>query len=264
MESVFKDPKQVKEMIVKGMQDKLDEGELEQLEFAEIEKAMEPSTAKKTTSSSKVQLRGEGGSGELKHPQIAQVPEVSPIDKVSHWEEGVEASQQGDWQEEREEEEASAATRLSDQVSQIRQELGNLRAYIEDQMGAMSAIIAPIQTRLQRLEAGQSASVPLAPLGRAHMRTQSGSASTSPPRPATKSGVGVPRLGSTGPTITKAPIETFLSRNPDYPSLAAIRKAKLRQLQATMGLSPIDLTVGVADWVVGRIYELLVKAHEQE
>jgi hypothetical protein len=137
--------------------------------------------------------------------------------------------------------------------------LGELKAYCEDQFAYLSSIIQALNSRIQILEHRTSTSVPLA------MTFAHGSRAdpSSPPRHArTRSGMGVPKQHQERPAPTQEGVQAFLKLNSTYPSLKAVRAAKLRTLQAQMGLPPTLLDAKVSEWSVDGLYTLLCTHHE--
>lgn len=263
MESVFSNPAEVKALIEKGMDDKLEEGEMDQLEFDQMIESLEEPTPKAAKPPIKFELRGEGGSGEPKIEGVKGVAERRLSEEERSWELGEEVGSKDNWEEAREGDERSGSTSLSDQVAIVRKEMEELKLYMDEQARSISAVIAPLSSRVQQLETAIAPSIPIARMGNSHTRVGSGGGQpTSPPR-ATKSGVGIPRLGSPGPVVSKSQVEAFYARNRNYPSLTGVRTAKLNQLQTGQGLNPKPLHIGVSDWTAEKIYQILCQAHEQ-
>lgn len=263
MDSVFSNPEKVKELIKKGMEDKLEAGELDQLEFEQLETGLRTPSKTQSYEKEALQLRGDGGSGEPKIDLFQQVDEMRKREEEESWELGEETGGKEDWQESREGGEGSEITSVSDQLAAMKKDIANLKLFVDDQAKSLNAIIVPLQSRIQRLEAKSSPSIPVASIGSLHQRQQSGGGTQSPPRPTTRSGVGVPHAGSANPVVSLSAVEAFTAKNRDYPSLKAVRDAKLHRLQVEQGLVPQLLKVGVADWNASRLYQILCDAHEQ-
>jgi hypothetical protein len=263
MESVFANPAEVKQLLEKGMRDKLEGGELDQLEFEQMEEGLRTPPKQPSPGNAFVQLRGEGGSGELGRGAMRIGDEVRKTGDEGSWELGEEVGEQGDWQESREDGDSSAITSLSDQLAAMKKDISDLKLFVDDQARSLNTIIAPLQSRIQQLEAKLAVSVPVAQVGSMHRRQSSTPQVGSPTRMATKSGIGIPRFGSPGPVASMATIEAFLSKNRNYPSLKSVREAKLNQLQVEQGFTPQTLQVGVADWNANRLYRLICEAHGQ-
>lgn len=267
MESIFKDPTGVKNMIEEGMKGKLKEGELDKLEFMEIEESLETPSTGLTPKVEKLTLRGEGGSGEKKMREVGDsvvTPDTTPKAQQRgevDWEEAEEESSRGEWMGDRDQESRTTGSNAGDEVRELKGEIRNLRMWMEDQIRALNQIITPLQVRIQRMEATAAPSVPLASLERRPSKTQSIPSTSSPPRPSTRSGVGIPRLGSPPPTIQEVVVRTFLSKSKEYPSLQVVRKAKLRQLQSLCNLPSRDIDVSVSEWTLKGLTQTLKEAH---
>lgn len=264
MESIFRDPKQVKALIEQGMQGKLEEGELDALEFEQLEEALEPPPNVGKKKEGQLSLKGEGGSGEKKRDWNEGAPPLTKDTTIENWAEGVVEGSKDDWHEDREDGESQESGGIRERVVRIEKELAHLKAYMEDQARAFNAMIAPLQSRVQHLEVASAPVVPLATLPSTHTRGGSRGGAKSPPRPGTKSGVGVPRVGSTSPAVSQAAVEAFVAKNRDYPSVGAIRRAKLNQLQSVQGLPGLPVEIQVSDWTVEGIYKALKQVHEDK
>lgn len=262
MESIFSNPLKVKDLIEKGMEGKLEEGELDQIEIDALEGALTPPGKANQGEDKKLMLRSDGGSGERKasiaapsHPQRESVYSES-------WEKAGEEDTSKEWTEEKDEDTTGSRGGGSESIALLRREVGELRLYVEDAVKAMGLLITPIQERIQKIEIAVSPSIPFATLPGSHHRQPSdkGKRPTSPPT--TKSGVGIPYAGTPRPVVSQAMVSAFFSKNRDYPSLKAVREAKLKQLQMMQNLPPTMITVGVSEWTEAGLYTALVKEHE--
>lgn len=262
MESVFRDPKQVRDLIEQGMRGKLEEGELDALEFEQLEGALEPPRGQDKGKDEPFIPRGEGGSGEARRNWNEPAKPSGEDPAIVDWAAGVEEGSKDDWHGDREDGDSQGSGKVKDKLNRLEKELAYLRAYMEDQAKAFNAVIAPLQSRVQRLEASAAPSVQLASLPTAHLRAGSRVGSKSPPRPGTRSGVGVPRAGSTASSVSRGVVEAFIARNRDYPSVGAIRRAKLNQLQSMQGLPGLQVEIQVSDWTAEGVYLALKRAHE--
>jgi hypothetical protein len=268
MESVFNSPAKVRDAIRDGMKGKLADGTLSSLEFAEIEDQLDPPKPTSTHRAEPTSLKGEGGSGEPKvKPLVAPESKSPPSSKKEgaevDWEQAEQASTRDEWSGDREEEGRETDGGIEAEVRALRTEVHDLRTYLDYQVQAINQIITPFQSRLQRLEGAASPSIPLAVMEHRRQRSSQGSPATSPPRGHTKSGVGIPKLRSGPAPINKDTIAAFLARNKEYPSLTAVRRAKLKQLQGLCQLPGADIDVGVASWNVEGLVTLLKTTHHE-
>lgn len=273
---MFSNPGKVREMIEGGMKGKLEQGDLDLLEFTEFNESLDPPDRadvgpqeKKKERKSEIQLRGEGGSGEPKHREVGDEgvggeEGRGQKEEEKDWEEEEETGNKTEWTWTREEEIEGVGSNRSEDMRKMREELGDLRMYVEDQMKAINEILAPMQVQIQRLEAAIAPSVPLAQMGHRVRKSQSDGQPASPPRVMTRSGVGVPRIQSPPPTLDTTPIRVFLSKNSGYPSIRAIREAKLKQLQVSCGLVPRQIDVGVSAWTYEGLSAQIKGVHELE
>lgn len=256
MNSVFESPNSVKEVIEKGMAGKLQEGEIDELEFSEIESEIHKSPPPAPVEVKTFELRGDHGSGEGKKWEVGDGKDQPPspsYENVSAAGGTEEGPEHDDWTSSRDGESRAGLTPNELAIDDLRRAIDGLRHAIDDKYQALNAVVAPLAARVQRLEAGAAMSVPI---GHGVL------SSSSPPRQSRPNSVGMPRLGSPPPgfKISEATIAGFLSKNRSYPSIQAIRTAKLRALAALCGVTKEIPTIGPAEWTVSGLKKALTEA----
>jgi hypothetical protein len=135
-------------------------------------------------------------------------------------------------------------------------------AYSEEQFTSMMGVLNSFGARISALELKVASSVPLASVY--HQRKDSTGGPSSPPRAHTRSGVGVPKARGHRLMVDREKVAHFACLNPSYPSLRAIRTAKIKVLCETMGLPTTPLEWKASDWTEEGIYTRLVTEHEAE
>lgn len=141
-------------------------------------------------------------------------------------------------------------------------EIAELKSYCEEQFASIMSIIQPLASRIETLEREASGKIPIRGIN------------GSPPRVTRhRSIVGMepPALGGRKgsivgkkPVIDKEKVSTFARVNPMYPSMRAVRAAKLNQLQRLLGVTELPIEVKVSEWTAEGLYTLLVVKHEAE
>lgn len=141
-------------------------------------------------------------------------------------------------------------------------EIAELKSYCEEQFASIMSIIQPLASRIETLEREASGKIPIRGIN------------GSPPRVTRhRSIVGMepPALGGRKgsivgkkPVIDKEKVSTFARVNPVYPSMRAVRAAKLNQLQRLLGVTELPIEVKVSEWTAEGLYTLLVVKHEAE
>lgn len=292
LESFFTKPKELGEMLKKGMQQGKEEGDVTDQELTQLMEELEvkPGVKADNPKRSDLKLRGEGGSGELRIPALTTDESSGEKDtpttpKPSQQQRGREEKQKEEEKvvelEEEEEdhweetqnpgvgvdvEEGDVAKRSigtsSYGTASHSDPIADLREYCEAQFRSWAQIMTPLLARVEALERGSSSRVPFVPL------------SASPPRGGGRSDMGShirKRSNGVGPLragasleIDKEEIAKFIQKNPTFPSLGRVRESKLRLLQATMGLPPQTLEIKTSDWSKEGIYSLLVTAFSRE
>lgn len=278
MDSFLTNPESIRSVLEAGVRKEGEEGELNEQEVSQLLEGLDPAPQPPTPSTRaprpKFTLRGEGGSGER-----ASVP--------GGWEEGgsggsITAPPQPQSPGEEEEEEGDSLVEEGGGVGgdveaeagdvshgtpsvwtpshpESKGELGEFKAYCEEQFQALYSMVQPLVGRLSALELRTSHSIPLA----TNLREGGRGSQASPPRHSrTRSGVGVPRAGAGPPTISKEIIGEFLRHNSTYPTFRAVRAAKLSALQSQLGLEVKALEPKVSDWTEEGLYTQLTIAHD--
>jgi len=220
---------------------------------------------------------GGGGRGEKKEKKVAGAQDAKEgmeegegggeeegsllEEEGGDWEQAEEAAG-GDAEAHTEDVASSAFTTPSQMRKREETELGELRAYCEEQFASLVSMIQPLLARVESLERASASRVPLnpgmlSPPRHLHKRVGSGGGG----------GAGGGRGGAGTPGRKEVPREkvaSFIRTYPSFPTLAVTRRAKVRQLQEAMGLDPKEIEVRASEWTEEGLYTLMVVAHDAE
>lgn len=254
MDDLLDNPATLRKELEEGLKKEQEEGELDQEEVEEIERAMNPPPPRPHRKEARepFTMRGEGGSGEKPQPALRPVEEHKGEQSEGEEEEGEEEERGSikgaDYDEGEEGVVIPGGSTQSSGRPSYEDQLEELRAYSEEQFKTLSGFLHTLSQRVSYLEVRSSTSIPLAaPLaGSAHRRTMSPPSSHT----RTKSGLGVPKASPPPDAVDPDKVRQFLRLNPTYPSLSRVRKAKLAGLGASLGLDGSDKEVKASEWTV--------------
>jgi len=262
MDSFLEQPGKLAVLIGSALKDVQEQGEINEQEVEHLLQAGEmPIKAPTLSGPAQVSvLRGEGGSGELSRP----VPALEDF-LVGNLSGGEEVEDPEDHHSEASfrggdvvADEGDVSTQPSDHRTSNLSRGGvvgpSFREYCDEQFHSITSLITSLQARIEVLEMTSARAISSASaLGRPTSFTPG-----SPPR------VGRPLSGGahlgggqTSPPINKEVVVNFFRLNAAYPSLTAVRKAKLKNLLGLLGVERRDLDMRVSEWSVEGIIRKL-------